>query len=236
MAGTREHDIGPGASAKEGSVMATPSNDNGSGEHAANDNATGSTRSRRTLTDNQVVDLQALDNDRLLVRSLDALHALNRRAIEKRDRRNRYKNLDFADAIEAEIEAIHDYKTRFLDALVGAGLAHVETFTVERRSSRVSCIQCHREWVGDTLCFKCGDDTGERNVETETWYVVTCGLYRFHQPEEEATKCMVASARTVPPHDPSQPQREIPQVGLTVKAQFICIDLMMKRLRERKAA
>jgi len=186
---------------------------------------------RRTPTQKQIEAITALDDDRLVERALAALHALNRRAKEIRDRRNAYRRSGFSHALEAEKEDIYELKDDILEALVMAGRATVGVFTSVVETREVHCPRCDRTWFGGSWCYRCDDDTGEAVWDAQTWYVIDCGGgYRFHQPEESVSEEVAEVAVKIPPHDPTQPQREIPKVGLTIEAQKTCVRLAIERL------
>jgi len=184
---------------------------------------------RKTPTERQVEALEALHDDALIARALDALFALNRRAKKIRDSRNEYRRASFATALGREIDAIYSLKDGFLEAMALSGRAKVYAFEHERPSG-YECAECEREWWGsDPECFGCGFD-GDPIIEIEEWYLLDCGgHYRFHQPS--ASDAVAALAFPIPPHDPNQPQREIPRVGLTIEAQRVCVRMATERLR-----
>jgi len=165
-------------------------------------------------TDRQVAALRDLPDDELLDKALASLHALNRRAKEKRDRCNKYWRATFADAVTAEIDEIYELKSRFLAALVEAELASVATFQNET-------------WD----LIRRDDGIGDEHAFVETWHIVSCRGYAFHVPPLSATDTMRKVATPGDPHDPFQPQREIPDVGLTIEAQQQCVELAIDRLR-----
>lgn len=169
-----------------------------------------------------------VEGEELIKRSLEALHALNRRAKEKRDRLSTYRRATFSRAVRDEIDRIYRPKDRFLEALIRAGYARVERFTIKRISGW-SCHCCDREWRGfGRQCFDCGRAGQAKSVD-ETWFVIDCGRgFRFHQPALAAD--LAVMALEVPPHEPTQPAREIPKVGLTIEAQFRAIELAVERL------
>ncbi len=188
-------------------------------------------RPRRTPTQKQIEVLASLDDDHLVEKALTALHALNRRAKEIRDRRNTYRRAGFSEKLELEKEAIYALKDDLLEALVLAGRATVGVFTSVVETREVRCDCCDRTWFGSTWCYRCDDDTGEAVWDPQTWYVIDCGNgYRFHQPEESVSDDVADLAVKIEPHDPTQPQREIPKVGLTIEAQKACVRLAIERL------
>lgn len=169
------------------------------------------TTKRKTPTQRQVEALAHLDQEQLIEKALQALHALNRRAKSKRDQRNEYRRSRFAKALDHQIDEIYALKDRFLDALLLSGRGKVFTFEVE--GYEVYCQVCDRSWYGDDWCYRC-ETEGER--VPEDWYLVEAGSYRFHQPDvsEEAA----ALATQIATHDPQQPAREIPSVTIEVQA------------------
>lgn len=186
-------------------------------------------------TERQIRELRKLDTDALIERALQALHALNRRAKEKRDRASGYRRASWRERVQEEMEAIYALKSELLTALVEAGKATVYTFDRQGRyrSPEYWCSDCDREWRGDDECYRCGGlgaVVAEGGHIMETWYVVEVGQYRWHQPSHAASTRMREVAVTIDAHDPDQPQREIPKVGLTIEAQHRCIELAIERL------
>ena len=189
---------------------------------------------RRTPTERQMESIEVLDLEVLIARALESLHALNRRAKEMRDRAHRYRRSRFTSTLENQIHEIYSLKNRFLTALVRTDRARVFAFR-ETRVTRPewSCSTCDRWWGGDDdSCHRCGE-SGERldaGSYERTWYVVQSGNYRFHQPEDCASAEMAAHAIEIAPHDPVQPRRVIPEVGLTIEAQHRTVALAIARL------
>ena len=191
-------------------------------------------KKRRRPTDVQRDVLRKLSTDDLVAKALEALHALNRRAKEIRDRQRQYRRASFAAALGEQIEDIYAAKTRFLGVLVRAQRATVETFTEKtERSGGWYCPACDREWGGwDSACYRCGCLGDPQASEgDDTWYIVQAGGFRFHQPGDTATQAMRKAAKPITPHDPTQPQREIPDVGLTIEAQFAAVRMATRRLK-----
>jgi hypothetical protein len=192
-------------------------------------------------TERQVAELREMDDDALLDKALASMHALNRRAKEKRDRRRRYRQATFSSAVGDEIDAIYELKDRFLMVLVAAGHATVERFELKTRRGEMVCRTCGRSWsaLSGDWCHECESESGEAEEfeEVTEWYVVCCrdGI-RFHQPGESASAEIRAAARPTDAHDPNQPQREIPNVGLTIEAQHRCVELAIERLMADVAA
>lgn len=184
-------------------------------------------RKRRTTTEKQLETLTALPQDLLVPRALEAMHCLNRRAKEKRDRASDFSRMRFAEAIREEVAEIYRLKERFLAALVNAGLTQVQTF-VERREAGWECTTCGHSWGGHREdCFRCGG-VGEPEYDDVTWCIVECRGYRFHTPKPTTT--MLTIAVEIEPHDPTQPQRKIPDVGLTIAAQMECVVMATAQL------
>lgn len=191
------------------------------------------TKPRRTPTQKQIEAITALADDQLVAKALTALHALNRRAKKIRDHRSEYRRASFAKALDEELERIYDLKDSLLEVLVLTGRATVSTFEIDPSQDdepcEMSCGTCGRSWFGGDWCYECQYETGE--PVPETWYVIDCGNgYRFHQPEESVSEDVAELAVTIPPHDPTQPQREIPKIGLTIEAQKACVRLAIERL------
>lgn len=182
-----------------------------------------------SLTDKQTVRLGQLPTNDLTARAVEAMHALNRRAKVLRDRRNEHVRASAGRPRRDDIDAIYALKDGFLDAMVRAGRATLYTFDIEVDVERApqTCTCCHRTWFGDDYCHGCDDYTGDVDVPTteiETWYIVDCGSgYRFHQPDVAAD--LRERAIPIEPHDPQQPQREIPKIGLTIAAQKACVEM-----------
>jgi len=186
-------------------------------------------RRRIRPTDRQVFELSKLTTQELVEKALAAMFSLNRRAKEKRDRRRKFRRQQFADAIQKEIERIYELKNRFLDALVRSERASVEEFSTSRRTGWL-CPYCGREWWGQSdECFSCGGE-GEPMYEHETWYIVQCSHYRWHQPGDSASEAIKRAAKPGDAHDPNQEAAEIPKVGLTIEAQHKSIEMAIEKL------
>ncbi|HQP39535.1 MAG TPA: hypothetical protein PLI95_30335 [Polyangiaceae bacterium] len=184
---------------------------------------------RKTPTQRQVEALTVLDDDALIAKALDAIFALNRRAKKIRDTRNEYRRASFSKALEHEMEAIYGLKDEFLAVMVLVGRAKVFVFEVERQDGWY-CACCGRYFYSsDPECFGCGCDA-EPDMEVEDWYLVDCGgHYRFHQPQ--VPEQVAALATEIESHDPTQPQREIPEIDLTIEAQKTCVRIATERLK-----
>lgn len=187
---------------------------------------------RRTPTQKQIDSLKDLRLEELLPRAVEALHALNRRAKEKRDRASEYRRASFAEKVRDEMEVIYRQKDHFLDAALRAGMAKLFTFEVQT-GTEYDC--CGRTWYSsaeydESECFSCGCAVyGDPSYKT--WYVVeVCGR-RFHQPSIAAD--VEGLAEPTEAHDPRQPQREVPNVGLTIEAQSKCVEMATDALRLR---
>lgn len=188
---------------------------------------------RRTPTQNQIEKLMQLNSTELLLRAAESLSCLNRRAKEKRDRLRAFRGCSFAYSIESEIAEIYSLKTRFLDVTVQAGLAKVSCWEVQPAWGQCSCPKCGKTWHGGPgqKCRKCGTEGILTPFPAETWYMVECCGYRFHQPPRTATDAIrLAAVPTTESHDPYQEAREIPDVGLTIEAQFACVELAIERI------
>lgn len=199
-------------------------------EHAT---PTPTTKPRRTPTEKQIEALTALADEQLVAKALTALHALNRRAKRIRDHRSEYRRASFAKALGEELERIYELKDSFLEVLVLTGRATVSTFDIDPSQDEdpceMYCEGCGRSWFGHAWCYECDDASGE--PVPETWYVIDCGSgFRFHQPEESVSEDVAELAVKIKPHSPTQPQREIPKVGLTIEAQKACVRLAIERL------
>jgi hypothetical protein len=185
---------------------------------------------RRTPTEKQIEALGWLDDNALVEKAIEAMHALNRRAKEIRDRKNVYRRATFARALAHDMEDIYALKDRLLEALVLAARATVGRFEVQVVSNERVCSGCGHSWFGGPRCYACDEDSGVALESTRTWYIIDCGNgYRFHQPQ--ASAAVAAKAAQVRPHDPTQPQREIPKIGLTIQAQRRCVEMATSRLR-----
>lgn len=196
---------------------------------------------RLTPTEKQVRALDLLTPDQLLGKALEAMHSLNRRQKEKRDRAKTYRRATFSQALRNEVAETYALKNRFLAALVASGRARVEVFNKTRRDPTFfGCIDYNHDFYVrvsteykdeeiediELTCHRCGgtacvvDDDG---LSVEPWYVVQIGTYRFHQPSTSASPKLREVAVPCEPHDPTQPRREIPNVGLTIEAQRQCV-------------
>jgi len=164
-------------------------------------------------------ELGTLSTDALVSRALECMHALNRQA----------KYLRAAG--RAATQPIYDLKDVLLGAMIRAGRAQVYAFETTRVSRQMFCRGCGRDWVGDSYCYECEDDTGEATVETVRWFVVDCGGgYRFHSPS--LPEDLARLANSIEPHDPNQPLREIPDLGLTEEAMRATITAATHRLSD----
>ena len=181
-------------------------------------------------------------NDVLIARALDCMHALNRYAKQIRSKANleRWEGQTFwlhgrfgpaasdyrFSSLQSKIYALKD---RLLTALVLTDRASVGVFEHTRTTREHYCPDCGRSWVGDSQCYECRIASGVPTRETTRFYLVDCGHgYRFHQPGV----CEQVARRVLPiePHDPTQPVREVPDVGLSVEGQIRCVQLAVERL------
>lgn len=194
-------------------------------------------KKRRTPTEKQIENLLTLDTEALIAKSLEALHALNRRAKTKRDQANALNDYShrwaarrhIQQAIRDEMEAIYGLKNRLLLSLLRGGRAKLYSYEMNRQTGWY-CHSCDREWWGwDGDCYGCGME-GAPITAAECWFIVEAGGFRFHQPEDTIPKDVEALAQPTEPHDPNQEAREIPNVGLTIAAQHRCIELAIERL------
>lgn len=193
--------------------------------------ATTTTKSRTTPTAKQLAALAALDSERLIAKSLEALFALNRRA----------------KTFTSEREDIYDLKTRLLTALYMAGRAKVYTYEIQT-GAECECPSCDRTFVIrvpdgmsaydlEPYCYRCDTEADVLYGLASRWYIVETQLgYRFHQPDWAVTALMAEKAEPCEPHDPTQPQREIPDVGLTIAAQRRCVEMACELLEAQMAA
>ena len=186
-------------------------------------------KKRRTPTEKQMEALSKLDDEALIEKATEAMHALNRRAKKLRDTAHTYYRASFAKAVKFEKELIYGLKDLFLVALAEAGAATLYTFVVEEPGG-MKC-DCGHSWYGHSdECFACGGD-GNPVVIDRRWFIVERGQYRFHAPR--LPERFVGQAIEIEPHDPSQPTREIPEIDLTVNAQFGAVKMAIERLRTR---
>lgn len=63
------------------------------------------------------------------------------------------------------------------------------------------------------------------------WFLISCGKHSFHQPNVSYNIEKLASK--IDAHDPYQPQKEIPKIGLTIEAQKNCVKIATKLLKEK---
>ncbi len=188
-------------------------------------------------------DAGAVDEVEIGVR---AMQALNRRVKHQRgaelvlelldglppedDRFSRVK--DAAVGAVAETDRIYALKDRFLDALVAAGRASVGRFTVSRPMYDFESGFQENEYLDETFrnrVLKVG-------TETQTWYLVTAGDYSFHVPGESAGPATRAAAVEIPPHDPYQEAREVPETGLTLEEELAAVERAIEDLRAGEAS
>lgn len=195
-------------------------------------------RKRKTPTEKQVDAMLFMSDKELIPKALESLHALNRRAKKIRDNGNEYRGSKFFKYYRYRLDHIYELKTSFLDALVIAGHAKVSKFTHERMTGYYfECDVCETSFFSGSQHAECrycyGILDGEESRKIETWYIISCLGYRFHQPENTATEAIIENAvAEINSHDPDQPQREIPKVGLTIEAQHAYVLEAIKRLKK----
>jgi hypothetical protein len=190
------------------------------------------TRADQTPTQKQIEALASANDDQLIEKAVQALHALNHRATKIRNHKSEFGKASYATALARETEFIHNLGATFLDALALASRANVYTLEVDRSEDdepcERKCLLCDRVWVGGRRC-RCG--TNITMAMPETLYVFDCGNgFRFHLAEDAVSDEVLDLASNIEPHDPSQSQRETPRVGLTVEAQKACVRLAIDRL------
>jgi hypothetical protein len=176
---------------------------------------------RQQALDRAAIDeIPRLDDNEVVARALLAMHALNRLAKHLR-------------GVGESNRGIYVLKDEFLLEMVLSGRATVGRFQHHGPTNEVYCTDCDRSWYGDTYCNACDDDTGEPVCRDSTWYLVDCGgIYRFHQPKVDPQ--VAAVSREIPAHDPNQPVREIPRVGLGRVGQQAYVREATRRLREQR--
>jgi len=179
-------------------------------------------KSEGSRTREQIKALKKLNFDDLFAKALASMAALNRRAKHLRSGRS---------TKAGDRRAIYEVKDRFLRAVVEAGRAdRVLTWTIERPGLEVECKDCGHVWWGNgPECFACGG-WGEAVAQVERWYLVEVGDYAWHTPHSSSVLHQVAVPHPDGGHDPDQPTREIPKVGLTIEAQMTCVELANERL------
>jgi len=194
-------------------------------------------------TARQVSSIELMDEDAVLLLARQCMRAQNRRA--KHHRRDRVVVWDGDEAYmgrSAIVEQVYTLKKRFLMAWVEHDQAlRVEHFT-RRRVRGWECFNCERSWGGGEHadeCYSCGD-SGSPILATEDWFIVDLeGGYRFHQPGNELPEAglsrYLSIAVEVEAHDPDQPLREVPYLGLTDAAQRHCIERAIIALTRRAA-
>lgn len=162
----------------------------------------------------QIAGIDALEGEALVRRALECMHALNRLAKHWR----------------SHAAVIYEHKDRFLTVMVLSGRATVGSFMFRDSRPRQTCSRCRRSWMGDSYCLVCDTDTGIASAEPAQWFLIDCGNgYKFHQPG--GGKQFEAVALPIAPHDPTQPRREVPHVGLSHEAQLHCIQRATDYLR-----
>lgn len=187
----------------------------------------------QTPTQKQIEALASANDDQLIEKAVQALHALNHRATKIRNHKSEFRKASIAMVLGRETEFIHNLGATFLEALALAGRANVYTFELDRSEDdepcERKCLLCDCEWVGSRWCYRCGSDI--TMAMPETLYVIDCGNgFRFHLAEASVSDEVLELAISIEPHDPRPPQRETPRVGLTVEAQKACVRLAIDRL------
>jgi hypothetical protein len=187
---------------------------------------------QRALEAAQCRGIDALGTEPLLDLALRCLHALNRKAKHLRGLAWQYTDPTGECHVSAgrlTQTSIYAVKDAFLEALLRAGRARAETFTVTRASRRMYCDGCGREWVGDSRCYECQDDSGSPLLETQRWFIIESGTYRFHCRwlDDE----LAALATPCEPHDPDQPTREVPDVRLASEGEPLAEVVQMHAVR-----
>lgn len=206
---------------------------------------TATRRPRKTPTERQIERLGLLDPEALIQRACDALHALNRRAKDKRDRAHEVRGYShrwrargaIEQAIKDEMATIYDLKTRLLVGLLKAARAKLYSYeiVVDSDYGDWDCVCCGHSWRGgpeSSMCYRCdGDgDYSPDGPDGQRWYIVEAGGYRWHQPDGTIPDDLAATAEPTEAHDPTQDRREIPDVGLTIAAQHACIEMAISAL------
>lgn len=191
------------------------------------------TTPRRTSTQKQIEALASANDDQLIEKAVQALHALNHRATKIRNHKSEFRKASIATALGRETEFIHNLGATFLEALALAGRANVYTFELDRSEDDApcerKCLLCNCEWVGGRWCYRCASDI--TMAMPETLYVIDCGNgFRFHLAEDAVSDEVLDLAIEIEPHGPRQAQGEVPRVGLTVEAQKACVRLAIDRL------
>lgn len=124
-------------------------------------------------------------------------------ALDALNRRAKHPGVDVVEWSD-RMEQVYALKNRFLESLVAARRATVARFRVRRLSE-----------------------------EPQVWYLVTSGDYSFHVPWEDAGPEVRMAAVEVPPHEPFQEPRAIPETGLTVEEQVAAVERAIEWLRAR---
>lgn len=149
--------------------------------------------------------LVGLCPDQVLARGLEILFALNRLA----------KRIGPSVRGEELQERIYSVKDRFIAALVDAGDGAV--FQFQRSTTFGSCCRGVPIRAGER-CYECYELVSDDVV---TWCLVEFvgqeKTYRFHVPPDQVTEAMLRRAQPIPAHDPTQPIREVPEIGITAE-------------------
>jgi hypothetical protein len=185
---------------------------------------------------NEVENLRQMGEEELFSLAVLSLASLNRLAKKKRDRINKIRERAEQDkpaasdfALRRAIDRIYEHKNAFLDAAVRAGRATVGVYSIVQDNG-MTCNQCGSTWFGGDWCRRCKDRSGTPQRGPTPWYLVQIGEQGWHQPDNKATPAMRIVAKPIEPHDPHQPQREIPDVGLRMDGQFAAVRLATERL------
>jgi len=79
-----------------------------------------------------------------------------------------------------------------------------------------------------------GGSTGTPRRSSRIWYLVRLRGHGFHQPGP-AGPIFGAVAGPIESHDPTNPNLEIPKIGLTIVAQVRCVELVVDALTTQAA-
>jgi hypothetical protein len=116
--------------------------------------------------------------------------------------------------------------------MINAGRAKIYFFKIKRENGWFCSNCCDYFYSSDPYCFTCMQDA-KPYIKIDNWYLIDCdGKYKFHQPY--MPKKFTKMAKPIPEHEPTQPQRKIPKIGLTIEAQKICVKMATKRLSKMK--
>lgn len=171
--------------------------------------------------------------------ALKCMHALNRAA----------KSLPYGR------DQIYALKKGLLEALVLAEQATVGKYQISRTTGYYHYCDCAeydepaREtgWYSrheNSTCHRCGEGScGSQATSTETWYLIRCGPalggYGFHQPGAGCGKLTPSAslleaydavANPIEAHDPTNPNREVPDLGIDTGTQIKIVEMLARRL------